>query len=183
MRVYDDAQPAKWFSPQRSLNWMDGSPLHLHPPPPEWYPQPTKQAATIISRSSSIRGVEKITVAAGLERGRVRGHVHMMSAKFWGLSTPPTPPCPHFTQPISTVCWQNLEIPQPLPSPPLRRRPLWMVPNVKRTKNITWSRQRGLACCNYRVSKTVIGIQGLISLCVEISLWKKGTVSFCFTCI
>ena len=53
----------------------------------------------------------------------------MTSANFWDFWTPslvPTP-CPHFTQPISTVCPQNLEISKPR-LPPQCERPLWMVP-------------------------------------------------------
>ena len=43
-----------------------------------------------------------------------------MSAKFWEFFYPLTPPCPHFTQPISTVHPQNCKFPKlQLPSLPL----------------------------------------------------------------
>ena len=42
--------------------------------------------------------------------------------KIFGIFDPLLPPSPHFTQPISTVCPQNLEISQP-PSP--LRPPMW----------------------------------------------------------
>ena len=48
-----------------------------------------------------------------------------LSAKFWDFWTPF--PCPHFTQPISIACMQNLEI--SLPSlPPQSGHHMWMSP-------------------------------------------------------